>query len=267
VDGEAVALSGGQRTAWRVGPLVLKAADADAETLAWQEDVLTPLVGRADFRVAPPVRSATGALVVDGWTGWRFEPGRHVVGRWLDIIAVGADFHSAVADVPRPAFLDRRRDPWAVADRVAWGELPATPYLDVPHVARLVAALRPLDAPPQLVHGDLTGNVLFAEGLPPLVLDLSPYWRPAPAAAAVVVADALVHEHADAGLVQAAAAEPDFGQYLLRALIFRLVTQAQSAVGEEQVDLEPRREIIELVLDLARHGLGERDVLMDRVDP
>ena len=41
-----------------------------------------------------------------------------------------------------------------------------------------------------MIHADLTGNVLFADGLPPLVLDLSPLWRPAVAAAAIVVADA-----------------------------------------------------------------------------
>ena len=40
------------------------------------------------------------------------------------------------------------------------------------HLSRLVAALRPVDAPSQLVHGDLTGNVLFAPGLPPAVIEL-----------------------------------------------------------------------------------------------
>ena len=33
------------------------------------------------------------------------------------------------------------------------------------HLERLAAALRPLRASSQVVHGDLTGNVLFAEGL------------------------------------------------------------------------------------------------------
>ncbi len=35
-----------------------------------------------------------------------------------------------------------------------------------------------MQAPPQLVHGDLTGNLLFHTSLPPAVIDLSPYWRP-----------------------------------------------------------------------------------------
>ena len=48
----------------------------------------------------------------------------------------------------------------------------------VPEVARLVAARRSVDAVSQLVHGDLSGNVLLAHGLPPAVIDFSPYWRP-----------------------------------------------------------------------------------------
>ena len=38
------------------------------------------------------------------------------------------------------------------------------------------------------MHGDLTGNVLFAEGLPPAILDLSLYFRPPGFATAVVLA-------------------------------------------------------------------------------
>ena len=54
--------------------------------------------------------------------------------------------------------------------------------------ARLLAQPDPPDEP-QLVHCDLTGNVLFAAGLPPAVIDISPYWRPPSYAEGVVVAD------------------------------------------------------------------------------
>jgi hypothetical protein len=40
------------------------------------------------------------------------------------VLAAGRAFAEEVADVPRPAFLDRRESAWAVADRVAWGEAP-----------------------------------------------------------------------------------------------------------------------------------------------
>jgi uncharacterized protein (TIGR02569 family) len=75
----------------------------------------------------------------------------------------------------------------------------------------------------QLVHGDLTGNVLFADGLPPAVIDFSPFWRPTGYASAIVVADALVWEGADASLLDAVAHIEGFDQLLVRALIMRAV--------------------------------------------
>jgi uncharacterized protein (TIGR02569 family) len=84
--------------------------------------------------------------------------------------------------------------------------------------------LRPITAPSQVIHGDLTGTVLFDDELPPAVIDLSPYFRPPAFASAVVVADALVWESADASLLGALDRDADFPQYLLRALIYRAVT-------------------------------------------
>ena len=121
------------------------------------------------------------------------------------MIAVGERFHAALDGVPRPSLIDTRTDQWAIGDRVAWGELPAARFAHVKHLPRLVDALRPIDAPSQLVHGDLTGNVLFAPGLPPAVIDFSPYWRPTGFASAVVVGDALAWEGADESLLDAVA--------------------------------------------------------------
>ena len=66
--------------------------------------------------------------------------------------------------------------------------------------ARLLAEPDPPDEP-QLVHCDLTGNVLFADGLPPAVIDISPYWRPPSDAEGVVVADLLCYHGAGGSAV------------------------------------------------------------------
>ncbi|MEP7177656.1 MAG: TIGR02569 family protein [Pseudonocardiales bacterium] len=249
--GEPIPLGGGQQTAWRVGSTVFKRADTAPEVLTWLEQLLTSLDGRSDFRVAPPLRSTSGSLIVDGWTAWRYEPGQFVARRWAEIIEVSRDFHPAVAAVPRPRFLDRRDDNWAVADRVAWGEVTAENYAGVNHVAALSAALRPIEAAQQLIHGDLTGNVLFSDGLPPLVIDLSPYWRPPTMAAAIVVADALVFEGADRKLVDRMMfALPDFDQFLLRALIYRTVTD-WLANRDRATTADPYRAAVDLTLSLA----------------
>jgi uncharacterized protein (TIGR02569 family) len=222
-EGDVVPLAGGQGSSWHVGGLVLKPSDLAEDELLWQEEVLGAV--RCDgFRVARPVRARGGSLIADGWSAWEHVAGRHEARRWAEIIAVGVRFHRALARAPRPGFIARRTDPWAIGDRVAWGELSPDQFLHVKHVAKLVAALRPVDAPEQLIHGDLTGNVLFAQGLPPAVIDFSPYWRPTTFASAVVVADALVWEGADEQLIREVGPTEQFAQFLLRALIYRVVT-------------------------------------------
>jgi uncharacterized protein (TIGR02569 family) len=223
VSGPQTQLPGGQGSSWLVGGAVLQPLDMAAEELAWQAQVLPSLPGDG-FRVPRPLRARDGSLVVDGWCAWEAVAGRHEVGRWPEVIAVGERFHAALAGVDRPDFIARRTHPWSVGDRVAWGELPAADFGDVKHLPRLVAALRPVRAPQQLVHGDLTGNVLFDDPRPPAVIDFSPFWRPTGYASAIVVADALVWEGADESILEAVADIDQFEQYLLRALIFRTVT-------------------------------------------
>lgn len=219
-------LAGGQGGAWRAGPTVLKPLDMSMAALEWQADLLGEIDGSADFRVAPPVRASDGRLVVDGWTAWRYEPGVRPSARWLEVVAAGRAFHRALHGRPRPPLLDGRTDPWGLADRVAWGETPPGGAAELPHLAAVFAALRPVRAESQLVHADLTGNVHLHQGRPPLVIDLSLYWRPTAFASAVVVVDALLFEGAGTELVDSVAAGegPEFTQCLLRALIFRATT-------------------------------------------
>jgi uncharacterized protein (TIGR02569 family) len=230
--GDLVPLAGGRGLAWRVGDLVFKPADLAPDELTWQADML-PTVHDSDIRLSIPQRASTGELVVDGWTAWSYLPGEHREGRWSEVIAVGDRFHAAVAGLARPAFIAARTDPWAIGDRVAWGEVPVDPYRDVPHVARLVEHLASVDARSQLIHGDLGGNVLFADGLPPGIIDLSLYWRPAPFASAIVVADALVWEGADRSLLDSVADVDDFGQMLVRALLYRLVAAVEGGFVDD----------------------------------
>lgn len=230
---EAVPLGGGQGAAWHAGDLVLKPLDwaMSLEELEWQGEVLGA-VREDGFRVPRLRRARDGSALVDGWCAWEYVEGRHELRRWADVISTGERFHAALEGVARPALLDRRTDHWAIGDRVAWGELSPRRFARVKHLPRLVAALRPLEAPSQLVHGDLTGNVLFASGLPPAVIDFSPYWRPTAFASAVVVGDALAWEGADESLLQAVAHIDSFPQFLLRALIYRVVVDALFRPGK-----------------------------------
>jgi uncharacterized protein (TIGR02569 family) len=220
--GAPVPLAGGRGNAWRVGELVLRPVADGEPPLDWQRDVLGS-IACDEFRVSLPRRTLGGDFASEGWCGWQFVQGMHDERRWPEIITVGELFHLALADLPEPEFVARRTDHWAVGDRVAWEEVPTEQFMHVKHLPDLLAARRPLEAPHQLVHGDLTGNVLFAEGLTPAIIDFSPFWRPPAYASAIVVADAFVWEGADESLLDAVAHIPHFPQFLVRALIMRAV--------------------------------------------
>lgn len=226
LQGAPVPLMGGQGASWLVGQAVLKPLDVDPAQVQWQGALLTRLSVEADFRVSVPLRTRAGTWTAHGWAAWRYEPGAHAPGRWHEIIAVGQHLHAALEREPEPAFLSARTDRWAIADRIAWGELPAAGHAVTHSLETLFAALRPLHLRRQLVHGDLTGNVLFHPDKPPLIIDLSAYWRPPAFASAVVVvvADAMVYDGAGQETVEPLLQEPGFLQCLLRALIFRAVT-------------------------------------------
>jgi uncharacterized protein (TIGR02569 family) len=229
-QGEPTRLLGGRDTAWRVGDVVFKPLDMAVPELEWQASVLSELVG-GDVRVAPPLRSRCGALIVNGWTGWPWLVGRHAP-QWFDVIAAGGRFHAALTSVPRPAhLLDSCSHRWAHADRVAWEEA-AAPETSPSDLAWLLAARRPISLPSQMIHGDLSGNVLLADGQPPAVIDFSPYWRPKEYATAIVLVDAIAWHHANGQVLELLPSDKNQGtQLLIRAAIFRMLSDSDPAAG------------------------------------
>ena len=229
-------LPGGRGLTWRAGAVVLRPAEGHGET-EWASEVLSGLRPSTEFAVPAPVRDERGAWTRDGWHAIRWIPGHADPTRVADVLRAGDAFHRALADIPKPDLLDRRSHPWARADRIAWGEEPgpADPLLEWLH-----DGYRPIDLPSQLIHGDMLGNVLFAGGRPPAIIDWAPYWRPADYAAAIAVADAacwhgyaLERLHADGGTAE-------WRQLLLRALVFRIATFL--LVGNWSEDLRRRHD-------------------------
>jgi uncharacterized protein (TIGR02569 family) len=242
--GEPVALPGGRGSSWRAGGIVLKPADASDEELRWLADELP----QALVRVSRPLAAADGRPTVDGWMAVPYLHGAHRSGAWLDIVATGDALHAALREHQRPAFLDRRESRWAVADRAAWDDVPTVTTRPVPLLDRLRRLSRPVTLPHQLVHGDLTGNVLFAADAPPAVIDISLYWRPGDYAAAVVVADALLWEGAHLADLEPVLGRPGIGQLLVRALRFRLLADL---LGHEDHVEAPYEEAVDIAAALA----------------
>lgn len=251
--GEAVRLAGGKGGTWRVGDLVLKPAEGDTE-VRWRSEVLTALPESPHFRIARPVRAADGDWLAGGWEAARAVAGEPDQRRVDDVIRTGAAFHEAVAAVPRPGLLDTRDDPWEYGNKLAFDDDPPpgrrrpSALLD-----RLLAYRRPVSLPEQIVHGDLLGNVLFADGRPPAVIDWPVYWRPTVWASAVAAVDAMVWHGAGPGVIERWAHLPEWGQMLVRAAIYRLGTW--DAAGWPQEPEEPYRPV---VADIAGFVTGQK---------
>ncbi len=119
----------------------------------------------------------------------------------------------------------------------------------IDHVTLLAPLRRRVRARPQLVHSDLAGNVLLADGLPPTIIDFSPQWAPAGFRAAILVADALMWHGADASVLAAVQHVAEFPQLLLRSLIFRIAVD-RLLRGDEPED-DPFGPAVELACRLA----------------
>jgi uncharacterized protein (TIGR02569 family) len=234
LTGRGHRLPGGQGQSFRYGRAVLKPTD-DPVMAAWSAQVLAR-IEPAGFRLPRPLRTQDGRSVVDGWSADEYVQGHpYPAGGWEGLLAAGRALHAALAHVPRPALLDERQDRWAVADRAAWGEQAVTVAREASeHWARLTRLREPLRIPSQLIHGDLSGNVLFDQHNPPAIIDFSPYWRPPAYADAILAVDAALWHHAVDQLMTSAGHGRDFLQLLVRAALFRLV-----ALTEKARDLDP----------------------------
>jgi uncharacterized protein (TIGR02569 family) len=231
-------LPGGAGRTWTTGRLVLKPVDDEVEA-TWTADVLASLV-EDGFRINRPVPSTAGNWVVEGWAAWHVLAGVHdTMGRWAEVLQVARSLNHALSGLSRPTFLDTRTTPWAVADRMAWDEEPIGLVHDAlrPLAERLSAHLRAEGGPAQVIHGDLTANVLFAPGLAPGVIDFSPYWRPAAFCQAVVTVDALLWHGAPPSLLDVPGARNPTS-LLARAALFRLVAADRLAAERAGPDLD-----------------------------
>ncbi|PPI92973.1 TIGR02569 family protein [Nocardia nova] len=229
---------------WRCGEVVLSPV-ADHARAAWSAKVRETL--QVDgVRLARPVRATDGRYVVSGWRADTYMDGTPEP-RHDEVVSVSLRLHHATARLERPRFLVQQPiAPWVdvdvfvAADRAAWesvplrslkagGMLPVTTpdgRHSIDMLAQLATLRKPVQIPSQLVHGDLFGTVLFANGQAPGLTDITPYWRPASWAAGVIVVDALSWGGADPGLLERWSDLPEWPQMLLRAVMFRLAVHA-----------------------------------------
>lgn len=235
-----IAMEGTGVAGWRVGEVVLTMVPDHARA-AWSAGTRENLYVEG-LRIARPLRASDGRYVVSGWRADTYVAGMPEP-RYDEVLAVADRLHEAIAGLERPRFLLQPPAPpfsdvdvFTAADRAAWEEVPlrsaragGMPVPDSADAEQSIAALktlaglrRPVDAPSQVVHGDLFGTVLFAGAAAPAITDIVPYWRPAAWASAVIVVDALAWGGADDDLIERWSHLDQWPQMLLRATMFRL---------------------------------------------
>lgn len=228
-SGEARPLPGGQGKAFRYDNIVIKPCDDPVE---WNG--LAPLLSRLcpdGYRVARPVQSFDGRWVVDGWIATcKVEGTSGFAGRESESLLACRRIHQDLFNVYKstecPSWLGSMPTIYCKAHQLAWGELLLSQAVG-DHICKLldpiVEALRPIDLPNQITHGDPGGdNILFAKKLAPAIIDISPCWRPAGYAVAIMLADGIAWEGSKPSTLELAQDEPYIGQLMLRAVIFRL---------------------------------------------
>jgi uncharacterized protein (TIGR02569 family) len=255
VDGSAEHIASGQGQSFRVENLVFKPAP-EARECEWIGDALDAVV-EDGFRVARPVRAANGAWSFDGWSATRCVEGESTNERWAAVVSAGANFHRALRDLPRPGFLDDRTHQWAIGDRVAFGEAQAAlPEPIAELVEQLLAPVASNELASQIIHGDLTENVLLAPGVAPAIIDFSPYFRPLGFATAIVAVDAIVWHDAPLALIDLVQPTHARFELLACALVFRLVAAALPRANNAaalQVQASAHRPLVDHTVDqLAR---------------
>jgi uncharacterized protein (TIGR02569 family) len=246
------ALSGGRGLCFLAGDIVLRPVD-DTTEAEWLSDLLFRLcdLSSPEYRVSRPILRCDASVsppsnrfVASGWTASSFNPGaegsKH---KWNELFDASRAFHRDLKELVRepPAFIWSRTNRWAQADRITWEEqlLEDTPEVNQivlerisGYLARLEKLKKPLSKDTlicQLIHADLTGNLLFdveGQGLSPAIIDLSLYWRPVDFAEAIVVADGLMWYGEGRELIRLYGTDSFRLQILIRALYWRILTFA-----------------------------------------
>jgi uncharacterized protein (TIGR02569 family) len=219
--GAPISIEAGQRDTFRLANVALKRCH-DPEQTEWLSAILENLP-QISFRTTRPLRANTGTFVVDDWSAANWIEGDlNLADRWHSAITALDAFHFALAHVPDHPVLHRIHNPFGKADALVWSN--ETPETSLgPTADQLFKCRRPITLASQLIQGDPSaGNFLFTLNLPPAIIDIAPYWRPANYSIALFIADGIAWSGAPVNLIDHVKYRPEMDQLFIRAILFRL---------------------------------------------
>ncbi|MGE5653581.1 MAG: hypothetical protein ACM3ZQ_04835 [Bacillota bacterium] len=229
VHGEPIPLEGGQNSSVRIANVVLKPVD-NGQYHEWVASTINQIKDPQGYRLSRPIISKYDCYSYRGWCCTAFEPGHHRRGEAAEKLRVARLLHHdlqtvVLGDIP---YSD---DPWTKAHRIAWKKDPLPSSMIEPAhdtLAGLLATVpdRSLTQKVQIVHSDLSGNVLFDDRLEPLVIDFSPTVGPAEYAEAILVCDCIAWEGSPLSDLDLLPLTPLYQEMVRRAVTFRLAVTA-----------------------------------------
>lgn len=223
---EPILIKGGQGTTWKAGKFILKPISSEEE-VDWCATTIEKLP-RDFFRIPKYLKTTDGKYSIDGWCALEFIEGEHMKDCWEEKVVVCKGFNNLLVDLLKPDFIEKRTNPWAIADKMVFEEIPLNydPRL-AEYVIEIKKYLKPIDMEEQIIHGDITGNMLFADGELPGIIDFTPNWKSKEYALAILVVDAITWEGADETIFKLVSNEQDIFQLLLRAAFFRALVTSE----------------------------------------
>ena len=212
---------------FRSGNIVLRNLGTHSqEAGVWNAELFSN-VKEKGFRVAKPIKAHDGSWIVNGWIAEEFLKGSHATKDDLPVVINAiTQFHKALIGITLPDYRRKELTIWDRADQMAWGEIPKD--ID-PQLYKLAIELdvlrKPVAVSNQLIHGDLNlNNILIADNVPPAIIDLAPYWRPAEFALAVMAYWVGPYE-GDIRILDKFKQVEEFDQMLIRAGLRMMLTQ------------------------------------------
>jgi len=251
---EPVLLPGGQGNSYVSDGLVLK-REEDEGIANWMAELFQSLPDSSRVRTLRPVRSKEGTWIHEGYVAWVYMEGEHVKGHYGKKLPACREFHRLIGDIEKPRFLDVPRNSWAAADMVALGEKPFDYDEEFMELYRQVQPhLRPLEARSQLVHGDLSGNILVAPQLPLAIIDFSPAWAPNGFAEGIMLADAIAWDDPPPEELEVFWKMPDIEQLAWRGALRRIAEQAEHIrwYGKDKNQAVKQARVFQKVIDFLR---------------
>ncbi|OMF24121.1 hypothetical protein BK133_23160 [Paenibacillus sp. FSL H8-0548] len=233
LSGNIVPLSGGQNTSLLVGHAVLKPVD-DIQHSEWLLNIIHK-INPQGYRLSKPIRSKHGTFVSKGWACTHYDRGQDIKGRIEEKLLVSRLFHRDLSTINFGEF-PHTDNPWSKGHRIAWQidelsrELPNEIQEIINNLLGRISLKEHYKV--QIVHSDLSGNILFDQFLKPLIIDFSPVLAPVEYAEAILVCDCIAWQGSDVSEIELLPGDERYKEMIIRAIVFRLAVSAIFSDGD-----------------------------------